>query len=511
MNTNEWVNINDNDFENLLELSLSDEPPKDIVKGVTPWRKSMNRTLIGLALTTVHFNLFYLNYILPLVGSILVILGLRVLRKENKWFGGCFVLSVVYFCSFAFLLILKTTIFQQELLDNSQLVTCFGILIVFIQLICLWRGLSSVKKKSGLSPRVKEGEVLVIWYIVLFCLAQINYKGRIIPWIMLISYVLIFRALYKLSKELDTAGYTIKTTDVKIRDCYLVSAIALALITAGACGYIFFNSYPMVWSEVIPTEQSEVEEIKAHLISLDFPEYVLNDLTNEEILNLKGALQVVSDVIDKPVNKGRRETKHYNIAGHEYDETWTVFDVKEIRITGVGVQVPGEKQKWIIIHHFLWTTNPGFHGTEVIQLRPASWEDADRWTPARDITGRVLYDNMGKTFVSDYSSLGYQNYITESKFFGTQENNEIIGTFSLPRKGSNHRGYVLYSTEEIQDPYMIYSNFIYTHQRLWLQYPVVTAEEKIKRDGWQGLGTFATVMDKLAFYSSGEKACLLGG
>ena len=130
------------------------------------------------------------------------------------------------------------------------------------------------------------------------------------------------------------------------------------------------TDFPMAWSTVDSSEHTEVEVIKSHLTELGFPEYVLNDLTPKDIAACDGALQVVVDITDEPVNDGRTVTTEYSNGEKRHIERKTVYDVKELRITGVGVQIPGERERWIIFHHFLWTTDPGFYGTESIQLWP---------------------------------------------------------------------------------------------------------------------------------------------
>lgn len=96
--------MSDTDFESLLENMAPEVPPEDVVARVTPWKQSINRVLAGMALTIIKLNLGCLNYILPAIGTILLLLGFRTLRHENKWFESCFVVSILrtaYFFSIA--------------------------------------------------------------------------------------------------------------------------------------------------------------------------------------------------------------------------------------------------------------------------------------------------------------------------------------------------------------------------------------------------------------------------
>lgn len=95
MSNHEWESMNERDFETMLEKSVSDFPPDDVVEEVTPWRKAMSRVLIGMALCAITLNFWCLNYILPAVGMVLSLLGFRSLWRENKWFRNCFIITVI--------------------------------------------------------------------------------------------------------------------------------------------------------------------------------------------------------------------------------------------------------------------------------------------------------------------------------------------------------------------------------------------------------------------------------
>ena len=489
MSNHKQENMNDSDFEAMLANSVSELPPDDIIAEVTPWKKSTNRVLIGLALTTVTLNFWCLNYILPAIGTVLMLLGFRTLRKENKWFKACFGVSIAKAAYFFPFLIINTTIYQEQFQDSavSAVLTAVSLILPFIEFICLWRGFISVQKKAGLTPHAKEIIALIIWYAILCPLAFIQYEGFIIAGIMIIAYVFIIRNLYKLSKELDDAGYAIKATPIKITDSCFVISLAAVLIIGGVCGYLFGSSYHMKWQPINSAEHNEVEDIKSNLTNLGFPEYVLNDLSAEDIMSCKGALQVIVDTEDRSFN----------------DENSVLTEIansdnQNIRLTGVGVKVPDDKEKWVIFHHFIWTESPKFYGTESIQLWPA-YNHIEGWTSAGDVTGRILYDKDGETYVADYYSLDTVTYESNDVFFGSQNNTDVFAAFSMPRSGSNHRGYLAYSVYGAHGDYIMDSWFNYTHQQSPLQYPVMTAKQKRMTNMWNDAGAFKTVQNTLQF------------
>lgn len=76
----DWGFLNEKAFEAALQASVPQRLP-DKVAAVTPWKRAMGRVLAGMALTGT--NLWGLNYPLPGIGLVLMLLGFRLLRREE--------------------------------------------------------------------------------------------------------------------------------------------------------------------------------------------------------------------------------------------------------------------------------------------------------------------------------------------------------------------------------------------------------------------------------------------
>ncbi|OUO42282.1 hypothetical protein [Flavonifractor sp. An306] len=486
-----WNRMGGDDFDALLESSLTGLPPKDVVKRVTPWKRAMRWLLAGMALTTLTLNVLNLHLLLPAIGMVLLLLGFRALRRENRWFGACYAVTVLrtaYVCAD---LVLNTTIWQRAVHASSlaNALTGLSLALLFMEFFCLWRGLRAVQRKAGETPRAWNAAALMVWYALLWLLAL---AGDRIGWLllaaMLAGYALVLRSLWRLSKELDQAGYAVRPAPVRVSDRTLVLALA-ALLTAGcACGYLLGSRYPMEWTPVEAGPDGEAAGLRAHLLQLGMPEYVLDDLTAEELAACEGALQVVVDVDDEAVDGG---------------------DMPKLRVTGVGVEVPGEKERWIIIHHFLWLADPGFHGTEAIQLRTVYEDLPEGWRSAGQVTGRVLYEQNGESYAAPYYFLGERTCTAGSLPWEQHSGNDVFAAFSVPPGGENCRGYLTYSIEEVRDGYIINGWLDYTHQKTWLQYPAVTALERRLAGSWNHDGAFRTIGVSLQFEQTEEGARLL--
>lgn len=465
--------MNEMDFDYILENSIPELPPDDVVKDVTPWRKAMNRVLVGITFTVININYFGIDYIFPIIGAILCLLGFISLRKENRWFKYCLIITVINIVNLLPSLILDSTIFHSIVSYPTSVliaITVINTLLRFLLFFFLLKGFSTVCRKVNLQTHAKGVVGLIVWYAVL-CLASVfHFGGSVIGIILIVAYVFIIRSLVKFSKQLDEAGYSIKPTTVRVPEWTIVTGTLTILVVGITCGYLFFNSYPMDWQLAETSTDAEVEEIKEELIELGFPETILEDLTDEDIKACDGAVRVVIE------------------DGNRYGD-----EIEELKITGVGVELPDEQ--WKIFHHFIWTNNPSFYGTEALKV--CDYNDGIKYYDyIGEFSGQVLYDKDGHRYVASYYSLTEESYISD-RFGERVLYTDTFATFSRPRNGENHRGYLSYTILEIKGNSKAVLGIEYIHQGSWLQYPVVTAVEDQKRDSWDRSDAFKTVQELL--------------
>ena len=389
MREHERESARDDAFEALLAQSVDELPPEEIVADVTPWRRAMERVLFGLALCMVTLNFWCLNYLLPAIGTVLLLHGFRALRRENPWLRGCFVCAVLRTACVFPSLILNTTILPGDAYKSAAAAVSAALMLTL--LLCFWQGLRAVRRKAGLPAQGGGAGALLAWYVLMCVLAAVHYTGLLVPIAMLVGYVCILRSLFRLSGALDEAGYAIAPQPVRVTDRCIALVLAAALGIGCTLGYLFGSSYRMDWQPADASEQTQTAAIRQQLLDLGFPEAVLNDLTPEDIAACDGTLRVVAVTEDHPFNDGRTVShKESDGEGGVVSVLDTVYDVRELRLTSVGVQLPGAKETWRVYHHFLWTTDPGFYGTEALQIWPADQNTPDGWRFAGDVTGRCM-------------------------------------------------------------------------------------------------------------------------
>jgi len=481
------------ELENLLSDALPELPPDDIADFVNPWKRASTRVIAGLALTSITLNFLCLQYILPAVGTVLLLLGFRALRKENGYFAACRVLSVLRLLMLFVTLSLNATVLPREAL--LQTLAYAAMPVHFALLLCFWRGVEAVRRKAGTTEKDNAAVWLPIWYVVVCLLALARYQGLIVPLMMLAAYILILRSLYKLSGQIAAVGYAVRAADVRLSDRAL-GLIAAGVIAAGIlCGYLFFSGYPMAWEPAVPAG-AQTEEIRDQLHDLGVPDYVLDDLSADELEMLSGAVRAAVRSEQHRISEGSGRTVESQTGSPI--RVLTENDRPELLVTGVAVELPGEGERWRVIHHFLWLSDPGFYGTECLQLWPASHLEQG-WSMEGEVTGRLLYDRNGLTLTAPYASLGPVTWTADTVFWGEQTSTDIFASFSLPRSGEHKRGYLAYTVGEGQAGYIVDSWLNYTHQRSWAQYPVQTAAE-MRRQGVFQSGVFYTVQTALQFF-----------
>ena len=479
------------DLETLFTESFSALPPDEVVEKVNPFRRAVNRVLIGMALCTLTLNFWGLNYILPTVGMVLSLLGFRALRRENGCFTACFVLTLLRCVQFFPTIVLNAFPCRDDFIPERVTTSLAQVFFAaqLLGLLCLWLGLRAVQRKAGLPPKAGGVLALLVWYAVMYVLVLMQYPGLYLPLLLAVIFIVILFRICKTAKALGEAGYNLHPAPVKVPDLWLAILLAAALVLGCAAGYLFGTQHPMDWQPLEETETAETAEIKAHLLDLGFPESILNDLAQEDLAACAGALRV--DVESKVYSPTRKDEK--------------TSPNKRLRITGIGVQVPGEAETWVILHHFLWETGPEFFGTDALQVWPLYQLGPEGWVKGGNVTGRLLYDRDGQTYTAPYYFLG-EAIGTDTGFMslGTTKT-DIYAGFSLPREGENRRGYLTYTAFNTKDVYAIISYFNYTHQHTWFQYPATTAlKAQMNSRASNFLGPFARELTQFWFTPSTE-------
>ncbi|MBQ6867493.1 MAG: hypothetical protein IJO16_02345 [Clostridia bacterium] len=449
--------MTDLEFEMLLENELPEMPPEEIMKEINPISKSMKRIAIGLIISLITIDFFGLKQIMQTIGHILLLLGFRTLSNENKWMKSAYIMTILIASQFFVSVILSVTWIASQT-DSRGILMFTGWISAYllpVRALCLWKGIRMIQEKAGLAPSANSALMLAIWYVIILALAAENYTGGFEVLLLMLCYILTAVCVYRLSKTLDEAGYSVEAALVKMEDNNMKKLIIVVVAVGMVIGMLFFQKVPMNWEIMERQTTAEVEAVKEKLIGLGYPEYALNDLTNEDILACKDAIEVTADIEDIPLNEGRKVTEDRLNKPYSYIK----YDVYEYTATDVAVKMGDGKSTWKIFHHFKWNEDMLFCGTEGVEIWPA-WRMEDNTYITEETNGHIFYSKNGTDYESKISSV---QRITHSGFFGEEE--DVFAEFSFPYSGENQRGYLTYSVVQNNEYDLIHSTINYLHQR----------------------------------------------
>lgn len=292
------------EFDRLLYQG-AEQLPSDLAgqEPPNPWKTPMTRICWGLALISVTLHLFGLDIILPAVGTVLLWLGLRSLRRENSGFRFAYFCVTVYTVLHLAVMVLRATPFElvmSKLIDMEwntstgavpfyyalRTVTLQSALV--LTAVGLWRGLRAVFAAAGQKPRTVAAGELVILEAMMIPLALIGLNGWLLVGPILILFVLLVRNLRKLGKSLDEAGYALAPAPVRFPGG-LAFGIWLGIpLAALAILPLLFARLP------VPDQTPEYGPdgnltLRTELLDLGFPEDILSELTDGAVAKFQGA------------------------------------------------------------------------------------------------------------------------------------------------------------------------------------------------------------------------------
>ena len=164
----------DRDMQTLLEQLPEEQLP---AARVTPWRQAMRCVLWGIGLTGITLNFWNLQHLLPMVGSILLVLGFRTLRQENGCLRSCWRLSIALAALRGGYAVVMGTVLSR-LVPWLETAIAWTLSILF-WLVCLglWWGMKEIGRKAGQEkPSAKAAGALVLWYGVLILTGLLNHS-----------------------------------------------------------------------------------------------------------------------------------------------------------------------------------------------------------------------------------------------------------------------------------------------------------------------------------------------
>ena len=498
-----------NEFDRSLMEDLSQLPPAPgEVWDYTPWRSAMTKILWGMGLITFRFHFFYLEYLLPLLGAVLLYLGYRTLRRENRWFRLCWVLSGVLLAVHMATDILTATPVMGWITQNPALqwgLTWLLLGMNLLMLFSLWRGTRAAFAVVGeKQPKdwLAQGFVcyllalaIALWSELVPYTETTMFGADIIDqyqWLVtgrsIAGLILMIRLLMCIayqSSALANRGYSITPVPVRFAPTvFLAGVFAVVLLSSIAVLWLSSRAPALEAQPLSAVHAEEYSSVRAHLVDLGMDADLANSLDKTELERCRDALAVY----DLPLTHAYGENTY-----NREDETGRA-DVEYVTLRSWAVQLPDDQVRYYLT--FRWLQNPEYNIRDGLTGDPSSYD------PSYDFSARILWDQDGQTWSAaptvhlgggetpeelpdwalewyDYEleNLGHLAYIPWCQF-------------SFPADSENRWGWMAWSQDRSDDAGTLYylSLLFYRHQVSWLHYPYYSfpqllASSSITRDG----------------------------
>jgi len=311
------------EFDCSLATSLSEEPPSEkVIQATTPFRDAVSKIVAGLFLTTINFRLLYLQYILPLLGTILLYLGFRSLRNNSRWFRLAQWLSALLFLAMSCLDIWSAAPCWEDAAYSHLIILyrCLNIAAMVGLYICFYLGFAQAAREAGQPPAGKPALAAAVWQVVTTLIALLFPDGGwLVALPLVIAFVCILRALLRASKEVESCGYAVRAAPVYVSGGRLIAA-GLSLTAAAVLACAAWANHPGMAASPLP-ETAEPAAIAERLTGLGFPEELLSRLPEDEIRRLETAMACSSSTSEPIGSKFGRSAARFDTVYVQLEQT----------------------------------------------------------------------------------------------------------------------------------------------------------------------------------------------
>lgn len=451
-------------FDDLLTRDLECAAlPCDVLKDLNPWTRSFRNILWGMGLST--FSIPVIGKWCCLLGLLLLYMGFRPLRQENRWFRTAWLLALwraVWYA--ALILSWGTPVNPVSLSRLSEILLSLVIsgLPLVGQYLCLWQGILAVCRRAGQPPQAKSAGYTAAFYAGLlalgavwevFSLSEVSSPVLILCELTALPalFVLLVHALWNTARAMDRAGYAITPAPVRLSGRTLIAGVFLLLLAAILACQMGFSRVSMPPAQSVqalsPAQNIQLERTRARLSTLGFPDRVLDSLPDEEVLRLDQAVQVEVTQSD-----------HMTSSGGE--------------LAGDSVVVTRADGTCRVVHCFRWETQPNWRGLEAIVVFPCL-HDLPGLEISR-VSGGLLWQEGETLYAQEFHQLEQTcTPYLDSAYQILTPKEQIRAQFSLPRSGEAIRAYVAYDIQADYSHGMLNYNFYaaYGRTEFPLNYP----------------------------------------
>lgn len=405
--------------------------------------KPIELIIWGMVLTSITLNFLLLQYILPTIGVILLFLGFRSLRAGNKWFFIAYLMAFLnLFGQAVYLGILVTPLHNR--IDNVVFWGIFLGAFQVVQFLVFRKALHNVFQKAGRVPSRDPLLWAVVWTVLsTSCALSSLAQSWIIATVLLIGFILILRSLYRFGRELNALGCDFSAEPAKIGNKVIVYGYLIICCLIMVVCSLVSNHLPLQSSEFSFPANSEG---RAMLLSLGFPEEILQEVSDEEVALLKDAIHIQNE----------REILEFGLK-------------KKVEAKTVYIECPNNSL--YVMQYFQWIAGGTY------------WQDGISISAGNEtlelINGVLLYEKDDSMYSAKFPRLKDEVVTAQNWFSGAEEQKQIMGAVNYPFGTKNQRGYLLYHLQVPEENWLGGTIFNYAHLSFPVQIPYEETEQAI--------------------------------
>lgn len=352
---------------------------------VNPWQKPLSSITWGFIFTVMTFNFLYLNYILPIIGVVLLFLGFYDLRKINKDFRVAWKFSILNLILQILNLIYIITPLHIKF-DNTAVIIIFNMAFQVAFLFIFRSGTGKIFKEANLIPEKDPILWLVIWKFVVLILVWTQ-LGNI--WFIFLPFIFCyfynFSLFYKIIEQLREVHVEQLEIHNKFRNkkywcAYMLTCAFIVILGSSLSNHIKLTSVEYT----LPAST----EVRQNLIDLGFPEEILMDIPENQVELLKDAvkIEIYRELL---MFDPKEETIETSNNGYTVQTNKEVPGKVNLKTTSIYIQLKDSRMYGV--HYFKWQDG-GAYWNDGLSLHGS--------VPLELIAGNLLYDKNGANYSS---------------------------------------------------------------------------------------------------------------
>ena len=474
----------------LMEDAALLPPGEADANSCTPWQEAIAKIILGMFLSFFHLSFWYLNYLLPLFGSVLVYLGYRAFRTVNPHFRRCWRISAFLLGWHVLSLILSATPLLA-LLESPPLYYTLAAVSTSLQVVLMLSLRGGIRlaftRPDGAHPRdwmlravllYLLCAAIVLWgelvpgyepgFMGITITNELLYYGR--PLVLIVLYIRMLMDLFRQQEALTGFGYDIVPSPVRLGGKPFTLAVFAVTLLGLIPALLLSNRLPMPEAETVtaPLAGSQTAA-RDRLIALGMSEEAAWSLDEDELELCSGAQWVRAG--------SWADLEQENALGHL--EGNTVVDVLsgcETELSGWAVGLQDGTMRCYYFFRYRETPALGMQEQFSVESTPNYH--------SRDYAARLLWEEEGatRTAVPQVQLAGGETAgeLDDFSLWWYEEELDRLGhlhydpwfSFSIPRGAEQLRGYLALtietgSGEEFYDATIAFLR----HQNRWFNFP----------------------------------------